>query len=106
MLRTILTILWLRSTGALQCLCKAIETGTAHQRLFVVDADQIWGAAPDNTLPDDEIFFLIGCSAPVMLRRTSDNEYRLVGECYCNGVMDGDALQPRSEKGVDNKTLP
>lgn len=86
------------SEASLENLYKAIETGTASRRLCVTEDGAIWGAAPSNTVPGDQVFVLLGCSVPVVLRWSSDNEYRLVGECYCHGMMDGEALRLGDER--------
>jgi hypothetical protein len=84
--------------AALETLCKALEEGMQHRRLFILDDYHIWGTAPNNTLTGDRIFVLIGCSVPVVLHKLSNfDEYRLVGECYCHGFMDGEALGLRDE---------
>ena len=39
---------------------------------------------------------LFGGSTPFLLRpATTEGEYRLVGEAYVYGLMDGEALDPR-----------
>jgi hypothetical protein len=70
--------------------------------LGVRDATII-GLAPDNVEVSDAVCILHGCSVPVLLRR-ADNEtrakentnarvqYRLIGECYVHGMMDGEAV--------------
>ncbi|KAJ8119345.1 hypothetical protein ONZ43_g3688 [Nemania bipapillata] len=40
----------------------------------------------------DEVFVILGCALPVILRRTSTGEYEVVGNCYVHGIMDGEAL--------------
>ena len=69
----------------------AIDSGTANRRLFVTEDAAIRGAAPSSAEPQNQVFVLRGCSVPVVLRHLSGNGYELVGECYCQGVMDGEA---------------
>jgi hypothetical protein len=87
--------------AALQALYKALIAGMHHGRLFVSDNANVWGAAPESALPDDEIFVLMGCSVPVVLRKLTDREYRLVGECFCYGYMDGEAWRTSEGKELD-----
>jgi hypothetical protein len=46
---------------------------------------------PDGRVGDVVIVFY-GARVPFVLRRTGSGEYRLVGEAYCDTVMDGEAL--------------
>jgi Heterokaryon incompatibility protein (HET) len=51
---------------------------------------------PTGTLPGDVICILYECSVPLLLRKDTDSDYfRLVGECYVHGLMDGEALRFR-----------
>jgi hypothetical protein len=56
------------------------------------------GLVPDYAEPGDLICVLFGGAAPLVLREEGDN-YILVGECYCHGIMDGEAMQD-FEKGI------
>jgi len=38
------------------------------------------------------VVVLLGCDVPVLLRKDGD-EVRLVGECYCHGVMKGEMME-------------
>ncbi|KAI8965180.1 hypothetical protein F5Y11DRAFT_314075 [Daldinia sp. FL1419] len=40
----------------------------------------------------DEIFVVLGCNMPMLLRPTASGEYEVVGDCYVHGIMDGEAL--------------
>jgi hypothetical protein len=49
------------------------------------------GLGPPGCKKDDIVAILCGCSVPVILRRVAeDQSYKLVGECYLQGCMDGD----------------
>jgi hypothetical protein len=50
---------------------------------------------PSITEPGDEIWVIQGCRLPVVLRKSQNRPgmFRLVGSCYCHGIMDGEALQ-------------
>ena len=56
------------------------------------------GLAPVNSEEQDLLCVLYGCSVPVVLRTLKDNrgketgEYKLIGECYLDGMMDGEAM--------------
>lgn len=61
---------------------------------------------PAETERHDIICILLGCSVPVVLRRiegavTVHDEqplYKLIGECYMHGMMDGEALNKMNEE--------
>ncbi|KAI1121265.1 HET-domain-containing protein [Nemania abortiva] len=40
----------------------------------------------------DEVFIILGCAAPMILRPTSSGEYGVVGDCYVHGIMNGEVL--------------
>ncbi|PMD30276.1 HET-domain-containing protein [Hyaloscypha variabilis F] len=49
------------------------------------------GLGPPDCKKGDIVAILWGCSVPVILRRVAeDQSYKLVGECYLQGCMDGD----------------
>jgi hypothetical protein len=41
----------------------------------------------------DIVAVLAGCSTPVLLRKTENDSYQLVGTCFILGLMDGEALE-------------
>ncbi|KAF4628030.1 hypothetical protein G7Y89_g10120 [Cudoniella acicularis] len=50
------------------------------------------GMVPHHAEIGDCICILFGCSVPVLLRESQYGIYRLVGESYIFGIMDGEAL--------------
>lgn len=79
----------------LERLCKALDAGTQGRRLIMSEGKQM-GAATEQTQENDMIYVLMGCSVPVILRKTArPNEFQFVGECYWHGFMDGEALAMR-----------
>ncbi|KAI1749024.1 heterokaryon incompatibility protein-domain-containing protein [Xylaria castorea] len=50
------------------------------------------GLAPLKAESGDEIFVLVGCSAPMVLRHVDRDTYILVGGCYTSGIDGGEAL--------------
>lgn len=52
------------------------------------------GMAPRNAEKGDVICILFGCSVPIVLRRSGHkDQYTVVGECYLDGHMEGEALE-------------
>lgn len=90
---------------ALESLCQALDDGTRGRRLIIAEENRI-GAAPDQTQKGDAIYILIGCSVPVILRKTNiADELEFVGECYLYGFMDGEAFALRDEGKISLEEL-
>lgn len=54
---------------------------------------QSGGFVPDGTEPGDAVCILAGCTVPVVLRKRSwesDSGWVLIGECYIEGLMEGE----------------
>ena len=64
-------------------------------RRFFVTADRYMGLAPSVAREGDRVAVIYGCSTPFLIRESSDFEarWRLVGECYVYGLMDGEAIK-------------
>ncbi|KAG8418915.1 hypothetical protein J3459_011895 [Metarhizium acridum] len=53
----------------------------------------LFGLCPVTTEKDDLICILYGCSVPMILRLSADEEwYKVIGEAYVHGKMDGEAM--------------
>ncbi|KUI55525.1 Heterokaryon incompatibility protein 6, OR allele [Cytospora mali] len=67
------------------------------RRIMVTDEGHV-GVAPQRAQKGDMVCVLFGCSIPVVLRKCEQNDtkepvYELIGECYLDGFMDGEALR-------------
>lgn len=51
-----------------------------------------FAVGPENIRSGDIVSVLLGCDAPVVLRSVGDR-YALVGQCYVEGLMDGQAIK-------------
>ncbi len=72
--------------------CQAFEEGLKRRRLLVTENGLI-GSAPQPAEEGDLICVLYGCSVPVILRKSQDeNFYEFIGECYLHGFMDAEAV--------------
>lgn len=61
------------------------------------------GLVPGEAKPGDRIAILIGCSVPVVIREVSaggKSAWRLVGESYIQGLMEGEAMTMIYETGI------
>lgn len=79
-----------------------VQQVTWSKRFFLTKGNTpLFGFAPKNTKRDDIICILFGCSVPVVLRKVKDSEnYEFIGECYVNGMMDGEAVRAQRKKLV------
>lgn len=62
-------------------------------RSFFVTESKKMGLCSPNTLPDDEVWVLNGFLWPFVLRsrRSGENIFSMVGDCFLQGIMDGEA---------------
>lgn len=69
----------------------AVLAGKAcHERKFLTTSDGRMGLCPRDTEAGDTIVILFGGSVPYVLRPTSNNQWRFIGECYIDGLMFGE----------------
>lgn len=50
------------------------------------------GMAPPPVRAGDEVWAIVGCSVPVLLRRVDKDRFLIVSECYAEGLADGEGL--------------
>ena len=62
----------------------------AGRRFFATQEGYI-GLAPSRTVAGDLVCILKGANVPFVLRRAGES-FVLVGECYCHGIMYGEAM--------------
>jgi hypothetical protein len=71
---------------------------TCVKRRVLVTKTGYIGVGPKLTRAGDHVVVLYGGRTPFVLR-PHQNEYRLVGECYVHGVMDGEAMRRHKDSG-------
>lgn len=70
---------------------------------LMVSRDGRVGMATERARKGDLICVLFGCSVPVLLRQADDGHgFRLVGECYLDGCMNGSAVE---QPGLGERTF-
>jgi len=69
---------------------------TVLGRKFFLSKSGYMGFGPRALQKGDMIYILLGCDVPLVIRRVGKH-YRLVGECFVWGLMDGEALEGRKE---------
>lgn len=69
------------------------DTTQGMSRRLMITKDGNTGMVPCRTRRGDQIWVLLGCSIPVVLRKRQEGtSFNVVGECYINGFMHGEAL--------------
>ena len=61
-------------------------------RVFFRTRNGYIGLAPSSIKSGDQACVVLGCRSPLILRPTNDQSYMVIGECYIDGFMDGEAL--------------
>lgn len=73
-------------------------------RTFCITKKGWLGMGTGFMAPGDEIVVPFGCCAPILLRREgSRGEYRLVGDVYIDGYMEGRAIDEWKQGKLSNK---
>lgn len=77
-----------------------IKAMAHHQgrRPFIVTKAGRLGLSTRHVREGDIIAIILGSEVPLLLRGCGDGKYRLVGECYVHGFMDGEALADARKK--------
>lgn len=66
---------------------------------FMETSEGFYGLAPEDAMPDDEVYVVLGCQVPLILRQNDDGEFAIVGHGYVQGYMEGEALLGRLPSG-------
>jgi hypothetical protein len=63
-------------------------------RALCTTTDRRFCLSPIGTRPGDIVAVFLGCDSPMVLRPTTPDclQYWVVGEAFCHGIMDGEAL--------------
>ena len=98
------------SEALVQKFLRRIQSVVWGRRLISTRKNKLLGLAPAETKNSDVIAILYGCSVPVVLRQVPDPSgdeilYKLIGECYIDGMMDGQALVKKDQMNIDSQTF-
>ena len=85
------------ATIAMQALAKFLKFGVTESGRFM--------QAPYASQPGDRICVLVGGEVPFIIRSTGRGTYTLVGECYVDGIMDGEALKIGNHTKAQYETI-
>lgn len=73
----------------------ALRRAVRNRRLCVTEKGYL-GLVPRQAGIGDRVCVLVGCHVPFVVREEADGpeeRFRLVGECYVHGVMDGEVME-------------
>lgn len=70
---------------------KTLVLGPTRGRVMFASATGWVGLAPYGSREGDVIFVAVGADVPYVLRPCEEG-YELIGECYVQGIMDGEAM--------------
>jgi hypothetical protein len=62
-----------------------------HNRFIFKMDNGYMGVGPPRIEGGDVVVVLVGCKVPVLLRKAEDH-YVLIGECFVQGLMDGEVI--------------
>jgi hypothetical protein len=82
---------------------QSFQGATFFRKFFTTTGGRM-GVGPPETRPGDEIALLYGGEVPFCLRAERDQpegHYKLVGDLYVHGLMEGEGLPPDWEKRVE-----
>ncbi|KAI3326306.1 hypothetical protein HD806DRAFT_532954 [Xylariaceae sp. AK1471] len=84
-----------RSATMLKYSATIDESIMAHAvtQKFCVTENGRFGQMPLDSLPGDCICVLVGGEVPFVIRPTGCGTYTLIGECYVDGIMDGETFE-------------
>ena len=78
--------------------------GTTFDRCLFTTQSGLVGLGPKTSEKGDILTVLFGGRWPFILRRKALH-YLLVGPCYANGIMDGEAVKDREELDIPPRTF-
>lgn len=86
-----------------------------RKSMFITEEENL-GLAYDEAAPLDEVYLILGCTVPLLLRRTGQMvkvdgssdplpSFTVIGDCYMDGYMDGEGLSEGWEDRVETIAL-
>ncbi|KAF2143986.1 uncharacterized protein K452DRAFT_306631 [Aplosporella prunicola CBS 121167] len=71
--------------------------GTVDRTFFTM-SNGSFGLGPKEAREGDSVCIILGAQVPFVLRKSEQGTYRIVGECYVYGIMDGEAVHGLGEE--------
>lgn len=79
---------------------EAFHCAARNRRFFTTDTGLV-GLGPRNMRPDEIVAIAYGSALPIMMRRV-DEHYNLLGVCYVDGIMYGEAVKRHRADGKED----
>ncbi|KAF2460689.1 heterokaryon incompatibility protein-domain-containing protein [Lineolata rhizophorae] len=89
----------------MQSLRTRIYAGLLAAPKFFITVGGRMGRGSMQARPGDEVGLILGAPTPFILRPTENNRYLIVGECYVDGIMDGEALEETTRQSASSRRL-
>jgi hypothetical protein len=84
---------WMGRSGVSNTMLLALVKENLRRCGFCVSSTGLFLIAPPSSRIGDIVCVLFGCDMPVVLREIEEGHYTLVGECYADGIMYGEAME-------------
>ncbi|OCK95880.1 HET-domain-containing protein [Cenococcum geophilum 1.58] len=68
-----------------------------YKRPFMTNMGYV-GMGPTCMRPGDIIVVFMGARLPYVVRGRGDGSFQFIGECYCDGIMDGEIVRQRPKQ--------
>lgn len=83
--------------------CETVQF--CFDRRFFITSEGYFGIGPEVSIPGDKICVFFGGETPFVLWPQKDGTYRLCGECYVHGLMDGEAIEMWERGELEEETF-
>ena len=77
---------------------RSFEEAYRGRRLFRTSGNYL-GIGPQSLQKDDQVWVIAGSTVPMILRKSESGRWRLVGEAYVHGIMNGEAVRMKRANG-------
>ncbi|KAL0933497.1 ankyrin and het domain protein [Colletotrichum truncatum] len=88
---------YLKEKEAFETFSGAHNKWTYNRRFYRSEGGR-FGWVVDGTQPGDAVVLFHGCDSTFVVRQTADGTWRIIGDCYIHGLMDGEGLRPEFEE--------
>jgi hypothetical protein len=90
---------------------KRVQANVWNRRFFVGrnsqdNPDPMYGLGSRYIQSGDWCCILLGCSVPVILREQEKPFFKFIGECYVDGMMDGQAMDFMKDRNIVPMEFP
>lgn len=69
-----------------------LQSIARERRPFIAKGSKCYGIGPAKMRPGDVVFVISGVAIPYILRPLAEGIFQIHGQCYVEGIMDGEAV--------------